>query len=218
MTKKIVIGDDHPMVRAALKTAIASVVPDLIAFECSSLDEIIAAISAERSEIDLVLLDLSMPGPHGFSALFLLAAQFPTVPVAIVSARSDPATIERAIAYGASGYIPKSVDLQDLKTAITTILAGEIWISAGSNVGQRDSDDANAVAGRFASLSLQQMKILMMIVDGKLNKQIAGDLAIAEQTVKVHVSAILRKLGVGSRTQAAVLAQRLLATESEPQE
>ncbi|WP_166301064.1 MULTISPECIES: response regulator transcription factor [unclassified Bradyrhizobium] len=209
MTTRIVIGDDHPLVQAALQSALSAVLPDLEIIPCQSLDEVLAAVPGRIEEIDLILLDLTMPGIQGFAALFVLLAQFPTVPVAIISARQDAATIRRAIAYGASGYIPKSLGLPAMADAITRILGGEIWMPP--NIGGRGSIQSEDVelAARAASLSPQQLRILAMIVEGRLNKQIAAEIGIAEQTVKGHVSTILRKLGVGSRTQAAVLAERL---------
>ena len=209
MTTRIVIGDDHPLVQAELQSALTAVMTDLDVIGCQSLADVLAALGDRPEEIDLVLLDLTMPGIEGFAALFILLAQFPTTPVAIISARQDAATIRRAIAYGASGYIPKSLSLPAMAEAIMKILAGEIWMPP--NIGGRGSVQAADVelAARLSSLSAQQMRILAMIVEGRLNKQIAGELDIAEQTVKGHVSTILRKLGVGSRTQAAVLAERL---------
>ncbi len=209
MTTRIVIGDDHPLVQAALRTALSTALPDLDIIACQSLDEVLAVLSARPDDIDLVLWDLNMPGIQGFTGLFMMLAQFPTVPVAIISAKQDATTIRRAIAYGASGYIPKSLSLPAMADAVTRILAGEIWMPP--NIGGRGSlqNSDLELASRLASLSAQQLRILGMIVGGKLNKQIANDLNIAEQTVKGHVSIILRKLGVGSRTQAAVLAERL---------
>ncbi|MBR0894567.1 response regulator transcription factor [Bradyrhizobium tropiciagri] len=209
MTTRIVIGDDHPLVQAALQSALSTVLSDLEIIACQSLDEALAALTGRAEEIDLILWDLTMPGVQDFAALFILLAQFPTVPVAIISARQDAATIRRAIAYGAAGYIPKSLGLPEMADAIARILAGEIWMPP--NTGGRGSIQSAdlELAARAASLSPQQLRILAMIVDGKLNKQIAAELDIAEQTVKGHVSTILRKLGVGSRTKAAVLAERL---------
>ena len=213
MTTHIVIGDDHPLVQAALRSALAAVLPDLDILECQTLDEVLASVSLRPEAIDLVLLDLNMPGTLGFAGLFLMLAQHPTVPVAILSAKQDAPTIRRAIAYGASGYIPKSLSLPAMAEAITRILAGEIWMPAHLTGRGAVADPDVELGGRFASLSAQQLRILTMIVEGKLNKQIAADLHIAEQTVKVHVSTTLRKLGVVTRTQAAVLAQRLSAGE-----
>lgn len=209
MTTRIVIGDDHPLVQAALRSALSTALSDLDIVACQSLDEVLVVLSERPDEIDLVLWDLNMPGIQGFTGLFMMLAQFPTVPVAIISAKQDATTIRRAIAYGASGYIPKSLSLPAMADAVTRILAGEIWMPP--NIGGRGSLQSSdlELASRLTSLSAQQLRILSMIVAGKLNKQIANDLNIAEQTVKGHVSMILRKLGVGSRTQAAVLAERL---------
>ncbi|GLR81925.1 response regulator transcription factor (plasmid) [Azospirillum oryzae] len=203
----IVIGDDHPLVQAALRDALGKAMPEVRVIECPDLDSVMTAVGRGPDDIDLVLLDLNMPGTHGFAGLFLMLAHHPTVPVAILSALQDSDTIRRALAYGASGYIPKSLSMPAMADAIRAILSGETWappLSAAST----EADEADA-ARRFASLSPQQLRILTMIVDGKLNKQIAGELNVSEQTVKVHVSSILRKLNVVSRTQAAVVAGRL---------
>ncbi|CAO3439085.1 LuxR C-terminal-related transcriptional regulator [Azospirillum endophyticum] len=203
----IVIGDDHPLVQAALRDALGKAMPEVRVIECPDLDSVMAAVGRQPDDIDLVLLDLNMPGTHGFTGLFLMLAHHPTVPVAILSALQDSDTIRRALAYGASGYIPKSLSMPAMADAIRAILSGETWappLSAGSP----EAEEADS-ARRFASLSPQQLRILTMIVDGKLNKQIAGELNVSEQTVKVHVSSILRKLNVVSRTQAAVVAGRL---------
>ncbi|MBP2297804.1 LuxR C-terminal-related transcriptional regulator [Azospirillum picis] len=203
----IVIGDDHPLVQAALRDALGRVMPGVRVIECPDLDSVMRAVAERPDGVDLVLLDLNMPGTHGFAGLFLMLADHPTVPVAILSALRDSDTIRRALAYGASGYIPKSLAMPAMADAIRAILAGETWappLSAASV----EAEEAE-LARRFASLSPQQLRILTMIVDGKLNKQIAGELNVSEQTVKVHVSSILRKLNVVSRTQAAVVAGRL---------
>jgi len=215
MTTRIIIGDDHPLVRAGLRTALGSVIENIEVLECHSLDEVLQTLTLRAGEIDLVLWDLNMPGVRGFAGLFMLLAQHPTLPVAIISAKQDPTTIRRAVAYGASGYIPKSLSLPTMAEAVSRILGGEIWIPP--NIGGRGAiaDGDLDLANRFARLSGQQMRILSMIVQGRLNKEIAGELNIAEQTVKGHVSTIFRKLGVGSRTQAAVLAERLAIVGEE---
>lgn len=204
----IVIGDDHPLVQAALRDALGRAMPEVAVIECPDMDGVMAAVAQRPDDVDLVLLDLNMPGTHGFAGLFLMLAHHPTVPVAILSALQDADTIRRALAYGASGYIPKSLSLVAMADAIRAILAGSVWAPPLSALDTPEADEAEA-ARRFASLSPQQLRILTMIVDGKLNKQIAGDLNVSEQTVKVHVSSILRKLNVVSRTQAAVVAGRL---------
>ncbi len=208
MTTRILVADDHPVVQAALRAALATAIPETELIACSSMESVLRTIALEPASIDLVLLDLSMSDAQGFSGLFLLQAQYPTIPVAIISAQESATTIRRAIAYGASGFLPKSLALSVMAKAVASILDGDVWIPP--NIGPMDahSDQDLDLAKRFSSLSPQQTRILMMIVDGRLNKQIGAALNIAEQTVKIHTSTIFRKLGVQNRTQAAVLVQR----------
>ncbi len=201
---RIIVADDHPLVQEALRSVLVQAVPDARVEACFSLSELLAAVAADAA--DLVLLDLDLPDSQGFAGLFQMLAAHPTVPTAILSATRTPGIIRRALAFGASGYIPKSLPMPEMADAVRAILAGAIW--APADAGPADADD-DAWARRFAALSAQQMRILALVRDGRLNKQIAAELGIAEQTVKVHVSTILRKLGVGSRTQAAVAADRL---------
>jgi DNA-binding NarL/FixJ family response regulator len=202
----IVIGDDHPLVQAALRSALSSAFPQATIEECPDLDAVVSTVRRSPDVVDLVLLDLNMPGSSGLAGLFLMLSYFPTVPVAILSAAEDVATIRRAMAGGASGYIPKSLGLADMISAIKAILAGDLWAPAALDRDAGLDEEDMATARRFASLSPQQLRILAMIVQGRLNKQIAGELGVSEQTVKIHVSTIFRKLGVATRTQAAVLA------------
>lgn len=208
MTTRIVVADDHPIVQAALRTALATALPDTELIACHTMNAVLKTIALEPSSFDLVLLDLNMPDAQGFSGLFLLQAQYPMIPVAIISAQENALTVRRAIAYGASGFLPKSLDLPDMAKAVVSILAGDIWSPPNARAGDGVTADDMEMAKRFSTLSPQQMRILMMIVDGKLNKQIAATLKISEQTVKIHTSAIFRKLGVRNRTQAAVLVQK----------
>jgi len=213
MTKiRIVVGDDHPLVQAALANVFAEVSPEVEIVACYTLDAVLEAVAVAPADVDLVLLDLNMPGTYGFAGLFLMLAQYPTVPAAILSAQQDAATIRRAMTFGASGYVPKSLSLPHMAAAITAILAGERWTPPHiASLPGMPADQDLELARRFASLSPQQMRILALIVAGKLNKQIAGELNVAEQTIKIHVSTILRKLQVTTRTQAAVLASKLAA-------
>ena len=206
---RIIVADDHPLVQEALAGVLVQSFPEARIRACLSLAEVTAALGGSEPA-DLVLLDLNMPDSGGFAGLFQLLAEHPTVPVAILSAVEDPATIRRALGYGASGYIPKSTPVARMAEAVRAILAGEIWAPAdvAGGEGEAGKDEADW-ARRFASLSPQQIRILLMVRAGRLNKQIAAELGIAEQTVKVHVSTILKKLQVGSRTQAAVAADRL---------
>jgi len=206
---QIIVADDHPMVQAALRAALTTALPEIEIIACHTLEGVSQAVAVNPAAIDLILLDLGMPGVQGFSGLFLLLAEYPTIPVAIISAQESPMTIRRSVAYGASGFLPKSLGLPELAKAISNILAGDIWVPPNFRSDAPMTDEDNDMARRFSTLSSQQVRILMMIVEGKLNKQIASSLNVAEQTVKVHVSTIFRKLGVRSRTQAAVLLQRV---------
>jgi len=206
---RIIIADDHPLVQMALGSTLRTAFPDHEIIECMGLDPMLEVVGRDPTAVDLVLLDLNMPGLHGLAGLFTMLGRFPTVPVAIVSALEEPSLIRRAVAFGASGYIPKSLGMPQMAAAVRAILAGEIWIPEKAEGTAEDESEEAEIARRFASLSPSQMRILFMIVEGKLNKQIASEMSIAEQTVKIHDSTIFRKLGVGTRTQAAVLAGRL---------
>lgn len=204
----IVIADDHPLVRDALRQAIARDLSDATFHDAASLAETETAIR-ENSTPDLVLLDLHMPGMRGFTGLAYLRSQFPAVPVAMISASTEPRIMRQAIDYGASGFIPKSAPMDEIRNAVRDILDGNMWLpDLAGDLPDTDAEDA-ALAGRLAALTPQQLRVLGMLSDGKLNKQIAYDLDISEATVKSHVSAILQKLDVNSRTQAVILAGRL---------
>lgn len=204
----IVIADDHPLVRDALRQTIAQDLAGAVFHEAANLAEAESAIRNLESP-DLVLLDLHMPGMRGFTGLAYLRSQFPETPVAMISASTDPRIMRQAIDFGASGFIPKSAPTDDIRGAVREILAGNSWLPANTNdVPDTAAEDAQ-LAARLATLTPQQLRVLGMLSDGKLNKQIAYDLDISEATVKSHVSAILQKLDVNSRTQAVILAGRL---------
>ncbi|HTJ58469.1 MAG TPA: response regulator transcription factor [Devosiaceae bacterium] len=204
--RRIIIVDDHPLFRAALRQTLAAGDPAIVVEEAGDLVGLTAALDAER-DCDLVLLDLNMPGARGFSGLLLLRAQFPDIPVMIVSAVDDGTIIRRAFELGASGYLSKSVEPAEIRRAIEMVLSGEIFVPEG--IAQQTSGEQSALLRRLASLTPQQVRVLMMLKDGLMNKQIAYELSISEATVKAHVSAILQKLDVDSRTQAVILAQQV---------
>jgi len=207
MTKRrIIIVDDHPLFRAALRQTLASGDPSIAVEEAGDLAALSAALEADR-DCDLVLLDLNMPGARGFSGLLLLRAQYPEIPVMIVTAVEDGNVIRRAFELGASGYLHKSVGPADIRRAIETVLSGEVFIPEGLEIP--DEDSQSALMRRLATLTPQQIRVLMMLSDGLMNKQIAYELSISEATVKAHVSAILQKLDVDSRTQAVIAASRI---------
>jgi len=204
--RRIIIVDDHPLFRAALRQTLAGGDPSITVEEAGDLAGLNAALEADR-DCDLVLLDLNMPGVRGFSGLLLLRAQYPDVPVAIISAVEDGSVIRRAFELGASGYLHKSVGPPEIRRAIETVLSGEVFVPEGIDLAS--DDDHSALMRRLSTLTPQQVRVLMMLSDGLMNKQIAYELSISEATVKAHVSAILQKLDVDSRTQAVIAAARI---------
>lgn len=204
--RRIIIVDDHPLFRSALRQTLAGGDPSISVEESGDLAELSAALEADR-DCDLVLLDLNMPGTRGFSGLLLLRAQYPEIPVMIVSAVEDGGIIRRAFELGASGYLHKSVGPADIRRAIETVLSGEVYVPEGMEIPAEDSQ--SALMRRLATLTPQQVRVLMMLSDGLMNKQIAYELSISEATVKAHVSAILQKLDVDSRTQAVIAASKI---------
>jgi len=207
---RILIADDHPLVRGALKQAVATAVPGAELVECGSLEEVTKSLDAE-GDADLILLDLAMPGVRGFSGLLVLRAQYPGTPVVVVSGNEERGVIRMCIDFGASGFIPKSTDMETMQTAIRAILAGDVWAPADVDLASPGDRDMADNVRRLASLTPQQVRVLMMLSEGLLNKQIAYELSVSEATVKAHVSAILQKLGVESRTQAVIAAARIEA-------
>ena len=210
-TTRIVIVDDHPLFRGALKQALSTSIDAAEIVEAASLDELIALLAqgtAQGSATDLVLLDLAMPGVQGLSGLLYLRADHPEVPVVIVSASEDVRTIRRAIEFGASGYVPKSQSVDQIRRAVAQVLAGAVWVPPDIDIGQTERGAGGAVA-RLSTLTPQQVRVLMMLGEGLLNKQIAFRLSVSEATIKAHVSAILQKLGVDSRTQAVIAINKI---------
>ena len=208
----IVVVDDHPLFRGALRQAIGSLIPEARVLEATGLDDLQAAICQER-DVDLILLDLTMPGVQGFSGLIFLRAQHPETPVVIVSANEDPVVIRRAVEFGASGFIPKSLDTQRIGQALQAVLAGDAWTPPDVDLSAGEDRETADLVRRLATLTPQQLRVLMMLSEGLLNKQIAYELSVSEATVKAHVSAILQKLAVDSRTQAVIAAARISATQ-----
>jgi DNA-binding NarL/FixJ family response regulator len=208
---RIVIADDHPLFRGALHQAVRSVLPGADVIEATGLDDLIATLGREP-DIDLILLDLTMPGVQGFSGLVYLRAQHPDIPVVIVSATEDPLVVRRAIEFGASGFIPKSIESDRIGAAIRAVLAGDAWTPSELELGVSEDKETAELIRRLATLTPQQVRVLMMVSEGLLNKQIAYELSVSEATVKAHVSAILQKLGVESRTQAVIASSKIGAT------
>jgi DNA-binding NarL/FixJ family response regulator len=187
----LVIADDHPLFRDALRQAVASVVASAVISEAGSFD------------------DLTAPGISGFSGLIYLRAQYPAIPVVIVSASDDAGTIRRSLDFGASGFIPKRFGVETLRDAIMKVMEGDVWVPPDTDLTSADDPDMARLRDRLVTLTPQQVRVLMMLSEGLLNKQIAYELGVSEATIKAHVSAILQKLGVESRTQAVIAAAKI---------
>lgn len=205
---RLIIADDHPLFRGALREAVGNVLEKIEFSEAGSFDEVVKLLD-KSGEADLILLDLSMPGVRGFSGLIYLRAQYPSVPVVIVSANDDPHVIRRCMDFGASGFIPKTLDIEEIRNAIVAVLKGGVWTPPDIDLDAHADAETTALMGRLSTLTPQQVRVLMMLSEGLLNKQIAYELNVSEATVKAHVSAILQKLGVESRTQAVIAASKI---------
>lgn len=210
MNNKIIIADDHPLFRTALTAAVNQALDTPEIHEAGTIAELQSVLEQVDSP-DLILLDLHMPGAHGLSGLIFLRGQYPDVPVAVVSATDDLQVIQRTLQHGSNGFIPKSSPLETLKEAISRILEGDNWLP--SDLVLPDPSEANDIESKLASLTPQQFRVLGMISEGLLNKQIAYELEVSEATIKAHVTAIFKKLGVRSRTQAVIAMKEL---EIEP--
>jgi len=202
MPVHILIADDHPLFRAAMCHAL-STMDNTELCEASTYPETIAQLES-NANIDLVFLDLSMPGNEGLHGLSDLQARFPDVLIVIVTAQESPSLVQKAISLGASGFIPKSASVESIVEAVEQVLEGETWIPASPSSETSSTDEPDDFHSRLRQLTPHQLKVLKMVSDGLLNKQIAYELAISESTVKQHVSAVLKKLGVINRTKAGI--------------
>ncbi|TQV82580.1 response regulator transcription factor [Exilibacterium tricleocarpae] len=214
---KMIIADDHPLFRTALQQTLQAELtlpapPQLL--QADSIDAV-HGLLGQHPDTDLVLLDLHMPGAHGFSGLANLRGVFPTIPIAIISASDQPHVVRQAADLGASGFIPKTLAPAALGRAVADLLAGATWFTDALNQASEGIDQATAqFAERLANLTPHQFRVYTMITEGMLNKQIAYDLNISEPTVKAHVTAILRKLGVRDRKQVIIAAGALAVEDA----
>ncbi len=215
-TYRLVIADDHPLFRGALREAVAGLLDRVDVTEAGTFDEV-AGLLDRGGDVDLILLDLKMPGVRGFSGLMYMRAQYPSVPVVVVSANDDPSAIRRCMEFGASGYIPKTLGVEAMRSAIREVLQGGLWTPPDVDLTTGSDAETGELMARMATLTPQQVRVLMMLSEGLLNKQIAYQLGVSEATVKAHVSAILQKLGVESRTQAVIAAAKIEAGQPPQQ-
>ncbi len=207
---RLVIADDHPLFRGALREAVAGMLERVDIAEAGTFDEVVGLLD-RGGDVDLILLDLKMPGVRGFSGLMYMRAQYPSVPVVVVSANDDPSAIRHCMEFGASGFIPKTLSVEAMRGAIRRVLDGGVWTPPDIDLSSGSDAETAELMARMATLTPQQVRVLMMLSEGLLNKQIAYQLGVSEATVKAHVSAILQKLGVESRTQAVIAAAKIEA-------
>ncbi|WP_240221546.1 LuxR C-terminal-related transcriptional regulator [Rheinheimera hassiensis] len=210
---KLIVADDHPLFRNALINAISSTFATKATIETDSFESTCVALE-QHPDTDLLLLDLHMPGNCGFLGLIQLRKNYPALPIVVISASEDLDVIRRVMAFGASAYVPKSANPLDISAALNAVIAGELWVplrlkNQVLDIHSREAEDDLDLAARVAQLTQQQYKVLYYLTEGWLNKQIAYDLHISEATVKAHITAIFRKLGVTNRTQVVIQAQRL---------
>ena len=201
----IIIAEDHPMFRGALALMLRRLMPGANLAEVASHDELERAL-ANPGAVRLVLLDLHMPGANGLSSLVFLRGEYPDVPVAIISGGAYTETIDRARQLGAAAFISKSASVETISQAVSCVIRGEAWFAKGDSAPAKPG---SRLQDQITTLTPQQFRVLKYLADGLLNKQIADKLDVSEGTVRAHVTAILRKLGVSTRTQAALLVTEL---------
>jgi len=208
------VADDHPLFRNAILEVMKRDYPDSIVAESMDLDSTIKGLE-KNDETDLLLLDLHMPGSQDLFGLIMVREKFPSIPVAIISADEDSSTINRAMGHGASGYIPKSCSPQLIHEAVRTMLDGGRWVpevfrNSLTPVDEEEKD----LAAKIATLTPQQYRVLCYLREGWLNKQIGYELGITEATIKAHITAIFRKLGISNRTQAVIMLSKMSLKDS----
>ncbi len=209
---RILIADDHPLFRAALRQAVEVSFNDARIQEADSLTSL-ERLGDDQVPFDLILLDLHMPGTHGFSGLIYLRELYRRVPLVVISANEELEVIQRALQFGADGFIPKSASVEAMTQAVLKVMDGERWVPEKARRPlPPEMEDFSAMRERITSLTPQQFRVMGMLMEGLQNKVIAYQLEVSEATVKAHMTAIFRKLGVRNRTQA-VLALKDLAIE-----
>ena len=213
---QFLIADDHPLFREALKGALSAKFAGLEVFESADFDSTLQVLS-EQEDLDILLLDLHMPGNGDLYGLIRIREEYPSLPIAVVSGSEDVNIVSKVMGYGAMGFIPKSSSSDDIANAINQILEGDTWLpkELKNKVAEIEGEDRE-IAAQVASLTPQQYRVLQYLHEGLLNKQIAYELHISEATVKAHITAIFRKLGVYNRTQAVLIAAKLQLEPIEP--
>lgn len=211
---KIIIADDHPLFRSALVQALKSNRTEVTFLEAESITQLDEVLS-HNSDADLLLMDLHMPGANGFVGLSHVVQKYPQLPVIMISANEDIVIASKANQYGALGFIPKSASIPTMQSAIEAVLMGDTYFPDNLQSANSESDDElEELVHKIAELTPKQLEVFNLLADGLLNKQIAYEQDVTEATVKAHVTAIMRKLGVNNRTQVVLIASKVNLDES----
>lgn len=207
---KIILADDHPLFRQALTITLKSHFTSAVIVDAENIPELEQHLESEE-KADLLLLDLDIPGAHGFNSLISIRRSHPDLGIVVISGFEDKETIHKAMSFGAAGFIPKSTPVPKMVVAIEEVLNGTLWTPDGEfNPSEKNHD----IDDKIASLTPKQHQILLMFADGLLNKQIASQLGTSESTIKSHASIIFLKLGVRNRTQAVITLNELQLNQS----
>ena len=207
--KRILVADDHPLYREALKGALGPYFENAEISETDCLDGALKQLQ-QGQPVDLILLDLNMPGGEYYNGLITIRNEFPDIPVAVVSASEGVEVVAQVMSLGAQGFIPKSTPTKQLAEAINQISSGETWLpEAMREELDKVDDDLKDLLTRFRELTPKQIQVLSYLRAGLMNKQIAHEMNVTEATIKAHISAILRKLEINTRTQAVLLMDKL---------
>ena len=208
----IVIADQHPLFRTAIMRVIATSLPGFSSEEVGSFDDLCQLLE-KRPDIAYIVFDLGADTVCNFAGLLYLRAEYPDIPVLVISAHEDIGIAQRCLALGVAGYLPKSAEAEDFSDAITSLTRGQTWLPEELEGLLDETNDTDEITTRFSQLTSREIRVLILLCEGLFNREIADRLAIAEATVKAHVSKILGKLGVFSRTQAVIAVTRV---ETEP--
>ncbi|MCW8962208.1 MAG: response regulator transcription factor [Gammaproteobacteria bacterium] len=207
MAVQVLVADDHPLFREAIVHLLTRTIPEVVIHEASSLAQSRDILSDHRG-VSLLLLDLKLSDTSGIDGLLYLKKTYPSVPVIVISAYDNQAVIQDALRYGASGFIPKHLGMDEIAEAINIVLEGDVWFPGSDDI-QENREHEPADQPDFSELTATQIKVLSLLRDGKPSKEMATILSVTEATVKAHLTEIYRKLNVRNRTQAVVLAKGL---------
>lgn len=197
------IVDDHPLFRQALRQVVRNEFPDMQIAEAETLAGASQVLTA-HDDVSFITLDMKLPDSDGFAGLMQMRSDYAHIPTIVVSTNSSDATVQQAMAFGAAGYIPKCASREDIAAAFHAVLRGEQWTPP-----PQEPANENERARLIASLSPAQLRILMGLCQGLRNKQIAFQMGVTENTVKAYVTAMYKRLGVSSRTEALILARQM---------